>query len=142
MIQLSKKNQTEIEFSIQISGTQVEKTRPRVVLKPEGNSATGILVECSIDGTGLCKATLPALHAFQTPKGNLSVEVIAEDNYFTVYESEFDIETDVAVQLHEAKGGNFIRVVSSKRDSNPIQVSLAGSNSSEDMDDNVVTFQF
>lgn len=98
MYKLYTDKQEVFECSISLEGASVDKSLARLVVKTEG---LNLLFEGKVDSTGKCTIPIKKLRGLlnENTKGNLKLEVIAEDTYFTPWESEFVVETTKKVTV-------------------------------------------
>ena len=98
MYKLYTDKQEVFECSISLEGASVDKSQARLVVKTEG---LNLLFEGKVDSTGKCTIPIKKLRGLlnENTKGNLKLEVIAEDSYFTPWESEFVVETTKKVTV-------------------------------------------
>ena len=107
-------DKTEIfECDIKLSGASIEKSNVRLVVE---SSDINLLFKGKIDSTGKCSVPVKRLSGLlgETTRGTLRLEVIADDTFFTPWESEFVVETSKKVTV-EVKSQNKSRIVKTKK---------------------------
>ena len=96
-------DKTEIfECDINISGASLSNTKTRLVVE---TSDLNLLFKGSVDNSGKCTVPIKKLRGLieESSKGNIRLEVIADDTYFVPWESDFSVETSKKVTV-EVKG--------------------------------------
>jgi len=107
-------DKTEIfECDIKLSGASLDKSSVRLVVE---SSNVNLLFKGKIDSTGKCSVPVKRLSGLlgDTTTGTLRLEVIADDTFFTPWESEFVVETSKKVTV-EVKSQNKNRIVESTK---------------------------
>jgi len=92
-------DKTEIfECDIKLSGAAIKDSKARLVIESEDLT---LLFSGDISESGKCKVPVKKLRNLldENTKGNIKLEVIAEDTYFVPWESEFLIETSKKVTV-------------------------------------------
>ena len=92
-------DKTELfECDIKIEGTSLSKSAARLVVETNDYS---LMFNGSITSDGKCKIPIRKLKGLidETSKGNIRLEVIAEDTYFTPWKSEFEINASKKVTV-------------------------------------------
>jgi len=86
------------ECDIKIQGASLKKSKARLVVETQGYS---LLFEGSISEDGRCKVPIRKLKGLidESSKGNIRLEVIAEDTFFTPWSSDFEIEASKKVTV-------------------------------------------
>ena len=112
-------DKTEIfECDIKLSGASLDKSNVRLIIE---SADINLLFKGKIDSTGKCRVPVKRLSGLlgETTTGTLRLEVIADDTFFTPWESEFVVETSKKVTV-EVKSQNKTRIV--ERNKPAIQV--------------------
>jgi hypothetical protein len=107
-------DKTEVfECDIKLSGASLDKSNVRLVVE---SADINLLFKGKIDSTGKCSVPVKRLSGLlgETTRGTLRLEVIADDTYFTPWESDFVVETSKKVRV-EVKSQNKNRIVESKK---------------------------
>ena len=86
------------ECDIKLQGASLKKSKARLVVEP---SAYALMFNGSISNSGKCDIPIKKLKGLieEDTTGNIRLEVIAEDTYFTPWESEFEVETSKKVTV-------------------------------------------
>lgn len=84
------------ECDISLEGASLSKSFARLVLETKD---LNLMFKGSISSDGKCKVPIKKLRGLldENIKGNLKLEIIAEDTYFIPWESKFEIETQKKV---------------------------------------------
>ena len=106
------------ECDIKLSGASLEKSNVRLVVE---SADMNLLFKGKIDSTGKCSVPVKRLSGLlgESTTGTLRLEVIADDTFFTPWESKFIVETSKKVTV-EVKSQNKTRIV--ERNKPAIQV--------------------
>ena len=92
-------DKTEIfECDINISGASLMNTKARLIVEtPDLN----LLFKGDVDSKGKCTVPIKRLRGLidESSQGNIRLEVIAEDTYFTPWRSNFEIEASKKVTV-------------------------------------------
>ena len=101
------------ECDIQLSGASLNNSNVRLVVE---SSDVNLLFKGKIDSTGKCQVPVKRLsgHLGESTTGTLRLEVIADDTFFTPWESDFVVETSKKVTV-EVKSQNKNRIVENKK---------------------------
>ena len=86
-------DKTEIfECKIQLEGASIKNSQARLLIESENLS---LVFKGEISSDGKCKIPIKKLKGLldENTQGNVKLEVIAEDTYFTLWESKFIVET-------------------------------------------------
>ena len=86
-------DKTEVfECKIQLEGTSIKNSQARLLIESENLS---LVFKGEISSDGKCKIPIKKLKGLldENTQGNVKLEVIAEDTYFTPWESKFTVET-------------------------------------------------
>ena len=92
-------DKTELfECSISLQGASLKKSKARLVIETPEYS---LLFNGSISKGGKCEIPIKKLKGLidEDTKGNIRLEVIAEDTFFTPWESDFEVETSRKVTV-------------------------------------------
>jgi len=93
------------ECDIKIEGASLSNSKARLVVETNDYS---LMFNGSINSSGKCKIPIKKLKGLidENLKGNIRLEVIAEDTYFTPWESEFEIEASKKVTVEVKSQSN------------------------------------
>jgi len=93
------------ECDIKLQGASLKKSKARLVVE---TSDYALMFNGSISNSGKCEIPIKKLKGLieEDTTGNIRLEVIAEDTYFTPWESEFEVETSKKVTV-EVKSQTF-----------------------------------
>ena len=93
------------ECDIKLEGARLSKSKARLVVETQDYS---LLFQGSIKSNGKCEIPIRKLKGLidEDTTGNIRLEVIAEDTFFTPWESEFEVETSKKVTV-EVKSQTF-----------------------------------
>ena len=92
-------DKTELfECDIKIEGASIKKSTARLVIETSDYS---LMFNGKISESGRCEIPIRKLKGLidESSKGNIRLEVIAEDTYFTPWKSEFDIKASKQVTV-------------------------------------------
>ena len=92
-------DKTELfECDIKLQGASLNKSKARLVVETPEYS---LLFKGTINSKGKCEIPIRKLKGLidENTKGNIRLEVIAEDTYFTPWESDFEVETSKKVTV-------------------------------------------
>ena len=105
------------ECDIKIEGTSLSKSTARIVVETSDYS---LMFNGKISSQGKCEIPIRKLKGLidESSKGNIRLEVIAEDTYFTPWKSEFEISASKKVTV-EVKSQSNKKVIKE----NKVQVS-------------------
>ena len=86
------------ECDIKLEGASLSKSSARLVVETSDYS---LLFKGEINSNGKCEIPIRKLKGLidEDTKGNIRLEVIAEDTYFTPWESDFEVETSKKVTV-------------------------------------------
>ena len=86
------------ECDIKLQGASLKKSKARLVVE---TSDYALMFNGSISKSGKCEIPIKKLKGLieEDTTGNIRLEVIAEDTYFTPWESEFEVETSKKVTV-------------------------------------------
>jgi hypothetical protein len=101
--------------NIEIEGTSLAKSKVRLVIETDEMS---YMFNGSIENTGVCEVNIPKTKHFlpEGTKGNMRLEVIADDVYFEPWSSDFNVKTNkkvnvVVTEQNEEKPKVMVQVV-------------------------------
>ena len=92
-------DKTELfECSISLQGTSLKKSKARLVVETSDYS---LLFNGSISSGGKCEIPIRKLKGLidENTSGNIRLEVIAEDTFFTPWESDFEVDASKKVTV-------------------------------------------
>jgi hypothetical protein len=94
-------DKTELfECNIQLEGASIKNSQARLLIESDNLS---LVFKGEISSDGKCKIPVRKLKGLldESTQGNVKLEVIAEDTYFTPWESKFVVETSkkIAVEV-------------------------------------------
>jgi hypothetical protein len=100
------------EAKIKLEGASLKKSKARLVVEADGFD---VMFKGTISETGNVKIPVKRLRGLieENTKGNIRLEVIAEDTYFTPWESKFEVQASKKVTV-EVKSQNKKRLKESK----------------------------
>jgi len=107
-------DKTELfECDIQLSGATLDNSKVRLVVE---STNLNLLFKGKIDKSGKCTVPVRRLSGLlgDTTTGTLRLEVIADDTFFTPWQSEFVVETSKKVTV-EVKSQNKKQIVETKK---------------------------
>jgi len=107
-------DKTEVfECDIKLSGASLDKSNVRLVVE---SADVNLLFKGKIDSTGKCSVPVKRLSGLlgESTTGTLRLEVIADDTFFTPWESDFVVETSKKVTV-EVKSQSKNRIVERKK---------------------------
>jgi TusA-related sulfurtransferase len=92
MYTLYTDKQELFECSISLEGASVKNSKVRLVVEADN---LNLLFNGTIDSSGKCTVPIRKLKNLleESTKGKIKLEVIADDTYFTPWESDFEVET-------------------------------------------------
>jgi len=84
--------------NIDVEGTSLSKSKVRLVIETDEMS---YMFNGSIENTGVCEVNIPKTKNFlpEGTKGNIRLEVIADDVYFEPWTSDFNVKTSKKVNV-------------------------------------------
>ena len=93
------------ECDIKLQGASLKKSKARLVVETQDYS---LMFNGSISTSGKCEIPIKKLKGLidEDTTGNIRLEVIAEDTFFTPWESDFEVETSKKVTV-EVKSQTF-----------------------------------
>ena len=86
------------ECNISLQGASLKKSKARLVVETQDYS---LLFNGNISKSGKCEIPIKKLKGLidEDTTGNIRLEVIAEDTFFTPWESDFEVETSKKVTV-------------------------------------------
>jgi len=98
MYKLYTDKQELFECDIQLEGASLTDSKTRLIIETED---LALLFKGKIDKGGKCQIPVKRLKGLlgESVKGTIKLEVIAEDTYFTPWESDFEVEASKKVQV-------------------------------------------
>jgi TusA-related sulfurtransferase len=92
MYTLYTDKQELFECSISLEGASVKNSQARLIVESDN---LNLLFKGNIDSNGKCTVPIKKLKNLleESTKGKIRLEVIADDTYFTPWESDFEVET-------------------------------------------------
>ena len=86
------------ECNISLQGASLKKSKARLIVE---TSEYSLLFNGKISSNGKCEIPIKKLKGLidEDTTGNIRLEVIAEDTYFTPWESNFEVETSKKYKL-------------------------------------------
>mgnify|MGYP001329102043 CR=1 FL=1 len=98
------------ECDIKLEGASLSKSKARLVVETSDYS---LLFKGEINSSGKCEIPIRKLKGLidENTKGNIRLEVIAEDTYFTPWQSDFDVQASkqVTVEVRSQKSAKVIK---------------------------------
>ena len=93
------------ECDIKLQGASLKKSKARLVVETQDYS---LMFNGNISTSGKCEIPIRKLKGLidEDTTGNIRLEVIAEDTFFTPWESDFEVETSKKVTV-EVKSQSF-----------------------------------
>ncbi len=103
-------DKTELfECDIKLEGASLKNSQARLIIE---SSEISLLFKGEITSSGKCKIPVKKLKGLleENAKGNIKLEVIADDTYFTPWESKFEVDTSkkVTVEIKSQQTENLI----------------------------------
>ena len=91
------------ECSIQLEGCSLNQASARLIIESEQNS---LVFNGEIDNTGACLIPVKKLKGIVSEGGSMKLEVIADDMYFSPWESEYELlqSKQVTVEVKTPSG--------------------------------------
>ena len=92
MYTLYTDKQETFECSISLEGASIKNSQARLIVESDN---LNLLFKGTIDSTGKCTVPIKKLRNLleESTTGKIRLEVIAEDTYFTPWESDFEVAT-------------------------------------------------
>jgi hypothetical protein len=113
MYTLYTDKQELFECSISLEGASVKNSQARLIVESDN---LNLLFKGNIDSNGKCTVPIKKLKNLleESTKGKIRLEVIADDTYFTPWESDFEVETSRKVTVEIQSQSNKNTIVESK----------------------------
>ena len=91
------------ECAIQLEGCSLNQASARLIIESEQNS---LVFTGEIDNTGACLIPVKKLKGLVSEGGSIKLEVIADDMYFSPWESEYELlqSKQVTVEVKTPSG--------------------------------------
>ncbi len=101
------------ECDIKLQGASLKKSKARLVVETSDYS---LLFNGSISSKGKCEIPIRKLKGLidENTIGNIRLEVIAEDTFFTPWESDFEVETSKKVTVEVKSQENKKQILETK----------------------------
>jgi hypothetical protein len=101
------------ECDIRLQGASLKKSKARLVVE---TSEYSLLFNGSISPKGKCEIPIRKLKGLidENTVGNIRLEVIAEDTFFTPWESDFEVETSKKVTVEVKSQENKKQILETK----------------------------
>ena len=107
-------DKTELfECDIKLEGASLNKSKARLVVETQDYS---LLFNGNINSKGKCEIPIRKLKGLidENTSGNIRLEVIAEDTFFTPWESDFEVETSKKVTVEVKSQQNKKPIIETK----------------------------
>ena len=117
-------DKTELfECNISLQGASLKKSKARLVVETKDYS---LLFNGSINSTGKCEIPIRKLKGLidEDTNGSIRLEVIAEDTFFTPWESDFEVETSRKVTVEVKNQSTQKPILEAKATIKPQQVTI------------------
>ena len=113
MYTLYTDKQELFECSISLEGASVKNSQARLIVESDN---LNLLFKGTIDSNGKCTVPIKKLKNLleESTKGKIRLEVIADDTYFTPWESDFEVETARKVTVEVKTQTNKNTIVEAK----------------------------
>jgi hypothetical protein len=108
-------DKTELfECNIQLEGASVKKSQARLLVESNDFS---LVFNGEISSDGKCKIPIKKLKGLleENTQGNIKLEVIAEDTYFTPWESKFMVETSKKIAVEVKSQQTSVNVITESK---------------------------
>ena len=118
-------DKTELfECNISLQGASLKKSKARLVVETKDYS---LLFNGSINSNGKCEIPIRKLKGLidEDTSGNIRLEVIAEDTFFTPWESNFEVETSKKVTVEVKTQTTQKPILEAKATIKPQQVTIS-----------------
>ena len=114
MYTLYTDKQEVFECSISLEGASVNNSKARLIVESKD---LNLLFKGKIDSNGKCVVPIKKLKNLleDSTKGKMRLEVIADDTYFTPWESDFEVETAKKVTVEVKSQSNKNTITESKK---------------------------
>ena len=117
-------DKTELfECNISLQGASLKKSKARLVVETKDYS---LLFNGSINSTGKCEIPIRKLKGLidEDTNGSIRLEVIAEDTFFTPWQSDFEVETSRKVTVEVKNQSTQKPILEAKATIKPQQVTI------------------
>jgi TusA-related sulfurtransferase len=113
MYTLYTDKQELFECSISLEGASVKNSQARLIVESDN---LNLLFKGTIDASGKCTVPIKKLKNLleESTKGKIRLEVIADDTYFTPWESDFEVETARKVTVEVKSQSNKTTIAEAK----------------------------
>jgi hypothetical protein len=113
--------------NIEIEGTSLAKSKVRLVIETDEMS---YMFNGKIENTGICEVNIPKTKHFlpEGTKGNMRLEVIADDVYFEPWASDFSVKTNKKVNVvvaEQVEDKPKVNVVVAEQKEEPVKPKIA-----------------
>ena len=118
-------DKTELfECNISLQGASLKKSKARLVVETKDYS---LLFNGSINSNGKCEIPIRKLKGLidEDTSGNIRLEVIAEDTFFTPWKSDFEVETSKKVTVEVKNQSTQKPILEAKATVKPQQVTIS-----------------
>ena len=118
-------DKTELfECNISLQGASLKKSKARLVVETQDYS---LLFNGSINSNGKCEIPIRKLKGLidEDTSGNIRLEVIAEDTFFTPWQSDFEVETSRKVTVEVKTQTTQKPILEAKATVKPQQVTIS-----------------
>ena len=118
-------DKTELfECNISLQGASLKKSKARLVVETKDYS---LLFNGSINSNGKCEIPIRKLKGLidEDTSGNIRLEVIAEDTFFTPWQSDFEVETSKKVTVEVKTQTTQKPILEAKATVKPQQVTIS-----------------
>ena len=118
-------DKTELfECNISLQGASLKKSKARLVVETQDYS---LLFNGSINSNGKCEIPIRKLKGLidEDTSGNIRLEVIAEDTFFTPWQSDFEVETSRKVTVEVKTQTTQKPILEAKATIKPQQVTIS-----------------
>ena len=118
-------DKTELfECNISLQGASLKKSKARLVVETQDYS---LLFNGSINSNGKCEIPIRKLKGLidEDTSGNIRLEVIAEDTFFTPWQSDFEVETSRKVTVEVKNQTSSKPILEAKATIKPQQVTIS-----------------
>ena len=118
-------DKTELfECNISLQGASLKKSKARLVVETKDYS---LLFNGSINSNGKCEIPIRKLKGLidEDTSGNIRLEVIAEDTFFTPWQSDFEVETSRKVTVEVKTQTTQKPILEAKATIKPQQVTIS-----------------
>ena len=118
-------DKTELfECNISLQGASLKKSKARLVVETQDYS---LLFNGSINSNGKCEIPIRKLKGLidEDTSGNIRLEVIAEDTFFTPWQSDFEVETSKKVTVEVKTQTTQKPILEAKATVKPQQVTIS-----------------